>query len=67
MLFKDQSGEERRKLQCDGMVRDGPSEGKGWSRDLRSKTREADFCLTLLPLTATYRKGGWVTDRALGE
>lgn len=30
-------------------------------------TREADFCLTLLPLIATYRKGGWVTDRALGE
>lgn len=24
------------------MVRDGPSEGEGWSRDPSSKTREAD-------------------------
>ena len=58
MLFKDQSDEERRELQCDGMVRDGPSEGEGWSRDPSSKTREADFCLTILPLIATYSMGG---------
>lgn len=69
MLFKDQSGEERRELQCDGMVRDGPSEGEGWSRDPRSKAREADFYLTILPPIAMYSMGGggsktghWVSD-----
>lgn len=45
MLFKEKSEviESDGAAVCDRVVREGPSEDEGWSRDLRSKTVEAGF------------------------